>query len=66
MKVLCASVFLCVSACLLVSAQSQGYDDLLRLFAEFQTFERPALKNGAPDYSVAAVAERLAESLQGA
>ena len=64
-----------VSACLCVSAwivsvsvrvQTPGYSDLLRLFAEFQTFEQPALKNGAPDYSTAAVAERaqLVKALQ--
>jgi hypothetical protein len=37
---------------------SGSYDGLLKLFAEFVNFERPALKNGAPDYSAAAVAAR--------
>ena len=61
MSILRVSAILCVSACLVMTVQSQatGYDDLVRLFAEFQTFEKPALKNGAPDYSVTAVAERL-------
>src|SRR5688572_19772813 len=34
------------------------YDGLLKLFADFVAFERPALKNGAPDYGAAAVAAR--------
>ena len=35
-----------------------SYERLLALFADFTAFERPALKNGAPDYSAAAVAAR--------
>jgi hypothetical protein len=35
-----------------------SYDGLLKLFAEFVAFERPALENGAPDYGAAAVAAR--------
>ncbi|HEX5214720.1 MAG TPA: DUF885 family protein [Vicinamibacterales bacterium] len=60
MNLLRASAILCVSAGLVVTAKTQtaGYDDLVRLFGEFQTFEKPALKNGAPDYSPAAVTER--------
>ena len=37
---------------------ARSYDDLLRLFGDFTQFERPALKDGAPDYSAAAVAAR--------
>ena len=35
-----------------------SYDALLRLFADFVAFERPASRDGAPDYTVAAVAAR--------
>jgi len=35
-----------------------GYRDLLALFADWRAFERPALLDGAPDYSAAAIARR--------
>ena len=35
-----------------------GYDALGKLFNEFVVFERPPLKNGAPDYTPAATAAR--------
>ena len=38
----------------------RSYDGLLKLFADFVAFERPALKNGAPDYTVSAIAARRA------
>ena len=38
-----------------------GYDDLVALFDEFLAFERPPLKDGAPDYTAAAVAARQAK-----
>ncbi len=33
--------------------QSATYQDLVRLFEEFVAFERPALRDGAPDYTAA-------------
>ena len=44
-----------------VPAQRRGYQDLVALFDEFLAFERPALKDGAPDYTAAAVAARHAK-----
>ena len=38
--------------------QPTSYEGLLKLFADFVAFERPVLKNGAPDYGAAAVAAR--------
>ena len=38
-----------------------SYDDLLVLFREFRDFRRPAMEDGAPDYSAAAMAEHFAE-----
>jgi hypothetical protein len=38
--------------------QTSGYKDLLTLFSEFVTFERPPLREGAPDYTDASTARR--------
>ncbi len=38
------------------SARSTRYDDLVSLFTEWRTFQRPTLVNGVPDYSAAAMA----------
>ena len=38
-----------------------GYDALARLFAEWRDFERPPLRDGAPDYTSATFARRHAE-----
>src|SRR5215207_895984 len=50
--------------CATISSASQPrrdvYQDLLRLFEEFVVFERPPLKNGAPDYSVASLSAKRA------
>ena len=40
---------------------SRGYADLLQLFADWRAFERPPLREGAPDYTAATVARRHAE-----
>jgi hypothetical protein len=40
------------------SQSPRGYDALLRLFGDFIAFERPPLRNGAPDYTAPAVASR--------
>jgi hypothetical protein len=40
-------------------ARSAGtYDELVALWREWRTLERPALRDGAPDYTAAAVARR--------
>ncbi len=38
-----------------------GYDRLVELFCEWRDFERPPLKDGAPDYTAATFAKRHAE-----
>lgn len=40
---------------------SGSYADLLTLFADWRAFERPPLRDGAPDYTAATVARRLGE-----
>ena len=41
------------------AASAQGsYEDLTALFAEWRAFERPALRDGAPDYTAAALARK--------
>ena len=42
-------------------AAGGDYQDLLRLFAEWRAFERPALRDGAPDYTAATIARKHAE-----
>ena len=44
-----------------IQGQARGYADLVALFTEFTAFERPAMNNGAPDYTAAAVAARQAK-----
>ena len=39
---------------------SGSYDALVKLFADFVAFERPATRNGAPDYTAPATAARRA------
>jgi hypothetical protein len=41
-----------------------GYQDLVALFGEWREFEQPALRDGAPDYTPAAMATQ-AEALKG-
>jgi hypothetical protein len=38
-----------------------SYQDLLTLFADWQAFERPALREGAPDYTAATIAHKHIE-----
>ena len=55
---------LTIAACTLpvAAAPQRGtYQDLVALFDEFLVFERPPLKDGAPDYTAAAVAARQAK-----
>lgn len=41
-----------------IGAQAPGYPELVRLFDEFVAFERPALRDGAPDYTAATLARK--------
>jgi hypothetical protein len=63
----CQSLLVAVAvfaATLLASAgQSGGYQDLAALFTEWRAFEEPGLRNGAPDYTPAAMAKQ-AEALK--
>ena len=54
------TLFLMVIAGVVAAGQSPdaGYQALVKLFGDFVVFERPPLKNGAPDYSAATVAAR--------
>ena len=57
---------LVVTASLLVAAPvnaAGNYDDLVSLFREWQALEKPALRDGAPDYTQAAL-ERRATGLK--
>src|SRR5262245_55055272 len=38
-----------------------GYDDLLALFSDWRAFEKPPLRDGAPDYTAATLARKQAE-----
>jgi uncharacterized protein (DUF885 family) len=55
---------LVLATALLVTAPASAagtYDDLLGLFREWQAFERPALRDGAPDYTAPTLARKLTE-----
>ncbi len=55
---------LVLTAALLVTAPASAagtYDDLVGLFREWQAFERPALRDGAPDYTAPTLARKHAE-----
>ena len=41
------------------SVRARTYQDLVALFDQFLEFERPSLKEGAPDYTAAALARKL-------
>jgi hypothetical protein len=43
------------------AATAGSYNDLVRLFADWRAFERPPLRDGAPDYSAATFKQRHAE-----
>jgi hypothetical protein len=41
------------------AASAQGsYEDLTGLFAQWRAFERPAMRDGAPDYTAATLARK--------
>ena len=41
-------------------AKSAGYDDLVTLFKDFRSFQKPKMVGGVPDYSAAAMAAQAA------
>jgi uncharacterized protein DUF885 len=43
------------------AADTAGYGALVQLFQDWRTFERPPMRDGAPDYSAATFARRLQE-----
>ena len=43
------------------SPPSGGYQELVALYEEWREFERPATRDGAPDYTAAAMAKKHAE-----
>jgi hypothetical protein len=54
---------LVLAAALLLAAPAHAagsYDDLVGLFREWQAFERPALRDGAPDYTAPTLARKHA------
>jgi hypothetical protein len=55
-----AALVLAVPAAAEAAAPS-GYDALVKLFEEWRAFERPPLRDGAPDYTAATFARRHAE-----
>src|SRR5687768_7478630 len=59
------AVIVCAQALGAASPLQRGtYQDLVTLFEEFQAFERPPLKDGAPDYTAATLAAKR-ERLKG-
>ncbi len=58
----CLSVVMMVAfvaatnSCIAEDSNAGGYEDLLALFEDWREFERPAMRDGAPDYK----AERFA------
>lgn len=42
-------------------ARAAGYDELLDFYGQWQAFERPPLRDGAPDYTEATTARRFEE-----
>jgi hypothetical protein len=49
------------AGCSAAAQNSQSYQDLLALFAEWRQFESPPLLDGAPDYTAARFEQRYAE-----
>jgi hypothetical protein len=59
----CRLTGLVLAAALLLAAPAHAagsYDDLVGLFREWQAFERPALRDGAPDYTAPTLARKHA------
>ena len=61
---LAAFAMLMPAASSAASATAPGYDELVELFEDWRTFERPPLKDGAPDYTAGAFARRHAKLVE--
>jgi hypothetical protein len=59
-----AALALAAPAATATTGSAPGYDALVKLFEDWRAFERPPLRDGAPDYTAATFARRLQE-LQG-
>ena len=46
------------------NSQSTDYQQLTELFKEWRTFEKPPLRDGAPDYTAATFEKRFPEFLK--
>lgn len=60
-RLLFVSIALGVLAAAPAARGQAAYEDLVRLFEDFVAFERPALKDGAPDYTAATLARKHEE-----
>ncbi len=49
------------ASCSAASEPPAGYRQLVALFEEWRAFERPATRDGAPDYTAAAMAAKHEE-----
>ena len=56
-----AALAVAVPAAFADTPSPAGYDSLVRLFEDWRAFERPPLRDGAPDYTAATFARRHAE-----
>jgi hypothetical protein len=57
-RIACVAAGIVALAITLDGGQAPAYRDLVKLFTDFVVFERPASKNGAPNYTAAAIAAR--------
>jgi hypothetical protein len=61
-RALLTTAFKVATAVLPLTIEAQAsYDDLTKFFAEWRIFERPAMRDGAPDYTAATMARKHAE-----
>ncbi len=52
LSVLVLAVFVAAAnSCAAENSDVGGYEDLLALFEDWREFERPAMRDGAPDYT---------------
>jgi hypothetical protein len=57
------TILLAVGLCAAPLALADNHDDLVRLFEDWRAFERPPLKDGAPDYTAETFEQRHADFL---
>jgi hypothetical protein len=58
MRIWCAVM---VTVAGVANAEPRGYDELATLFQEWRAFERPAMREGAPDYTAETLARKHGE-----